>query len=511
MTVVWEQEERNSPPVYLGWACFHLSGRRVIGGMSSSFRSVVLCSLSLLVPLPTAANHPPEEPRDLAIIGGLLIDGNGGTPVKNSVVLLKGNRIVKVGPRSRVRIPPGTEVIDASGRTVLPGLINSNCHLTLNPLATNPASSLQRLPRAEKNLARSLQTLLMQGVTSVRNTSGFGPLLWALKPAIDREEIPAPRLFLGAASLVSSANYDSRRRKLGPEFESILQQRFRPVHTVPGDLKPLEGPQVNFWKIILTGDDWGSHNLMPNELLRAIVEEGHRAGKVVDAHVHSIMGIRSGLDAGLDVMEHPNLSEPLPRVLVEEYAAKGVFLIPLHTAIEAYIEILENPAVLNDPIYRHFLSTQEYDQLQELKERLLKARERPDRRPDGIPSPIRSVMSLDEWRTALQFTGENLRKFIQARARIAMGTGCGGTPFNFVEKAWHVRELQTYVRFGMTPLGALQTATKNGAELLKVEEELGTIEPGKLADIIIVEGNPLVDMDALRHVEVVIKNGVRYK
>ena len=231
----------------------------------------------------------------------------------------------------------------------------------------------------------------------------------------------------------------------------------------------------------------------------------------IDAHVQSIQGIRSGLAAGLDVMEHPNHGEPLPMDLVQQYAAKGVFLSPLQTVIEGYVEIFENPYILNDPIYKSFLSPEDYAQLQAIKERMLEARMHHDQKPTDIPSPIGAILSLDEWRTALQFTRENLRKFIEAKTRIVMSTDCSSTPFNFVEMNWHVRELQTYVRFGMTPLEALQTATKNPAVLLKMGNELGTLEAGKLADVIVVNGDPLIDMDALRHVDVVIKDGIRYK
>jgi imidazolonepropionase-like amidohydrolase len=142
---------------------------------------------------------------------------------------------------------------------------------------------------------------------------------------------------------------------------------------------------------------------------------------------------------------------------------------------------------------------------------MLRARVSPDRKPTDIPTPIGVILSLDEWRTGLQFTRENLRKFIEAKTKVVMSTDCSSTPFNFVEMNWHVRELQTYVRFGMTPMQALQTATKNPGQLLKMGNELGTVEPGRLADVIVVNGNPLIDMDALRRIDVVIKDGIRYK
>ena len=466
----------------------------------------------LLVSNMTLAGPAPAS-HTIAIVGGQLIDGNGKDPVQDYVVLIEGNRITSVGPKAQVSIPAGAEIINAAGKSVLPGLINSNCHLTLNPMDTDINIWSQGLPKAQEALQNRLKVLLLEGVTSIRDTTGFTKPLLAVKPKVDSDEIPAARLFIGGRSIASPQRFDSRfldDLKNGKNKED--EAYFRLIYKVPDDLKPIEGPEYNFWKISLTGGDyWNADNTMSDDLLKAIVQEGHRVGKVIDAHVQGMKGIRSGLAAGLDVMEHPNLSEPLPMDLIREYAAKGVFLSPLHTTVEGYVEIFDNPYILNDPIYKSFLSPEDYAQLQDIKERMIRARSHPDQKPTDIPTPIGVILSYDEWRTALQFTRENLRKFIEAKTRIVMSTDCSSTPFNFVEMNWHVRELQTYVRFGMTPMEALQTATKNPAELLKMSHDLGTIEAGKLADVIVVEGDPLIDMDALRHVDVVIKDGIRYK
>jgi imidazolonepropionase-like amidohydrolase len=451
--------------------------------------------------------------RTTAIVGGTLIDGNGKEPVADSVVLIHGNRITAVGTKNSVSVPDGAEIINAAGKTVLPGLINSNCHLTLNPLDTSMVTWSKGQPKAQEILRHRLQVLLMEGVTSIRDTTGYLKPLMAVKPGVDKDEIPASRLFIGGRSIASPDRTDFRfledvKANKGKEDEGY----YRLIHKVPDDLRPIEGPEYNFWKISLTGGDyWGADNFMSDDLLKAIVQEGHRAGKVIDAHVQGIAGIRSGLAAGLDVMQHPNLSEPLPMDLIQEYAAKGVYVSPLQTVVEGYVEIFENPYILNDPIYKSFLSSEDYTELQSIKERMLRARVSPDRKPNDIPTPIGVILSLDEWRTALQFTRENLRKFIEAKTRVVMSTDCSSTPFNFVEMNWHVRELQTYVRFGMTSMEALQTATKNPGQLLRMGNELGTVETGKLADVIVVNGDPLLDMDALRHVDVVIKDGIRYK
>jgi imidazolonepropionase-like amidohydrolase len=482
--------------------------------MSVRHTAVVVTFLFLaLSAAPVVA--PPEKPCAIAIVGGRLIDGNGGPPVEESAVLIRGNRIAAVGPKARVSVPACAEVVDAAGKTVLPGLINSNTHVSLTASAFRLApgqssgtatetKAIARLPRAEENVRRYLKLMLMQGITSVRDTNGFGKPLFAVKPAIDRNEIPGSRLFLGGLSICSPDFYKAELQALGP----ATNDRFLPIYKVPDDLRSVERPEIDYWKLTLSGKAGTSVNSMSDDLLKAIVAEGHRAGKVVDAHVSAIAGIRSGLDAGLDVMEHPNYSDAIPMPLVQEYVAKGVFLSPLHSSVEGLVEILDNPSILNDPVYKHLLPADEYAELQDVKERLLIARERPDIRHVDLPG---AQMSLNEWREAVQVRRDNLKKFIRAGAKIVMSTDTGGTHFNFPESAWHVRELATYVRFGMTPIQALQTATKNAADVLRRGNDLGTLEPHKLADVIVVNGDPLVSMDAFNHVEVVIKDGIRYK
>ena len=484
-------------------------------------QTLVRLMLVLSIGLTAFGWQAASEPQcGIAIVGGTLIDGNGGNPIPDSVVLVRGQRILAAGSGEKVKATSCKETIDAKGKTVMPGLINSNTHLSLtsssfiNPPGSDTGNAteeeaIRKLPRAQENIRRSLNILLMQGVTSVRDTNGFGTPLLAVKREIDRNEFAGSRMFLGTLSICSPQQYERIMRNVGP-MATALKDRFRPIYKVPDDLKPIEVPEINFWKITLSGGDWGDRNAISDQLLKQIVEEGHRAGKMVDAHVFGAVGIRSGLDAGLDIMEHPNLGRPIPMPLIEEFAAKGVFLSPLHTVVEGFVEIFDDPYILNDPIYKSALQPYEYEKVQAIKVRMIEARKHPDWRFEDIDSSLRN-MSLNEWHTAVEFCRENLRNYIKAKARIIMSTDTGGTHFNFPEMAWHVRELKTYVRYGMTPIEALQTATKNAGEALKMGNELGTIDAGKLADIIVVNGNPLEDMDALYHVDVVIKDGIRYK
>src|SRR5262249_26783324 len=149
--------------------------------------------------------------------------------------------------------------IDASGKTILPGLINSNTHLSLSASSfMNPpggdtgnateADSIAKLPHAEENIRRSLKILLMQGVTSVRDTNGFGKPLLAVKRENDQPGFAGSRLFLGTLSICSPEQYERITHNVGP-LGPALKDRFRPIYRVPEDLKPIEVPEISFWKI----------------------------------------------------------------------------------------------------------------------------------------------------------------------------------------------------------------------------------------------------------------------
>jgi imidazolonepropionase-like amidohydrolase len=204
------------------------------------------------------------------------------------------------------------------------------------------------------------------------------------------------------------------------------------------------------------------------------------------------------LAAGVDAMEHPGMTGPamrdtLPDDLVQQIVRQRVISVSLLVVGEVYSRYLEHPSRLDDPFYiRHAPA----DLVQQAREWVAFQRENP--------------AVLGSWAGINQVNRHNIRKLIAAGALVAMGTD-KGTTLNFHESGNHVREMELFVELGMTPMEAIVSATRRGAEVLGQEAELGTIEPGKLADLIVVEGNPLERLSALRQVKLVFKGGVRYK
>ena len=187
---------------------------------------------------PTALPFRPERP--IAIVGGMLIDGTGAAPRLDQTVVTQGDRIVEVGPSETVRLPAGAEVIDASSMTVMPGLINSNQHIQLNPLFPSPTASLPLTDiraRWEHTWSKEPDRAywyLMQGITSMRNTSGPSAKLLPVKHAIDKGELPGPRIFLGGALLMSKEvlrvlhqEHAARRHRMDEDAVCVRRHRGR--------------------------------------------------------------------------------------------------------------------------------------------------------------------------------------------------------------------------------------------------------------------------------------------
>ena len=209
---------------------------------------------------PQAPPYRPDKP--IAIVGGLLIDATGAPPRMDQTVVIQGERIVEIGPMETVRVPPGAEVIDAAGMTVMPGLINSNQHIQLNPLFPSPPANMPLANfkgRWERNWARQPYhafVYLMQGITSLRNTSGPAKQIVPVKHAIDRGEIPGPRLFLGAAlfqSEVSFKAYAAQQKTPADALPFVRDEfAFHVVADVDADTRAYEGPDFNYWKLIMS-------------------------------------------------------------------------------------------------------------------------------------------------------------------------------------------------------------------------------------------------------------------
>ena len=431
-------------------------------------KGLVFLLFVLLTPL--AALEAQEA--DLAIVGGMLIDGNEGTPVQNSVVLIDDDRITEVGRVGVTEIPDGARVIDANGKTVMPGLIESHAHLMI--LGHGVYS--EYFPRYEDRimsgeiLRLSAEQLVWAGVTTARDVGA------PLEPSVEvREEIAAgetlgPRLFVSGPFIVR--DYGGYAEYFQVEVDSPEEARQAAIDILEGGadlLKP--------WEVIEPED------------LKAIVDVAEERGATVATHGGALERIRADVEAGVTSIEHfPGGGKTyIGQEALELIVDSGTWMVPTWNGGPIYHRTLEYPERLDDPLLEEFL-------------------------PGDLYRDVRG--SLEDFQRLGYFRGgkghptgyrKKLMQLYDAGANIALGTD-SGTPMNFhYEAMW--QQMKVWVDYGMKPMHVISAATRHGAELLGEADEFGTIDPGKKADVIVVDGNPLQNMRALEDPPFVIKDG----
>ena len=453
------------------------------------YSSILILSCLSLVALARPASA--EDAPTLAISGGRLVDGYGGLPVQNAVVLVTGERITGVGDVNSVSIPDGVKTLDANGMTILPGLWESHGHL-FHIGEGDPASfPLKFKSRAGSIMAAVAKTSLLAGITSFRDTGGPIAEQQALRAEIEAGRLPGPRLFLA-----------------GP----ILHQRNPDKPNIRRDYlvgSPAEAKQVTEKVIGLGVDQVKVYGFWDLEILKVIVDTAHKAGLGVDADVRHINAYRTAIEAGVDRMHHVFTADPLSDYNAEDVRLmvrgikpvptgpranilRGPFIIPTIEMRQAYVRVFAFPEFTDHPRFRQQYSEDVYAHLRW-------SWRNPNAVPWGIGAPER-----------IKVAKRKLKTFIEAggREQIVAGTDAGA-PFNVHSPL--TREMQHYLGAGLTPIEVIQSATLRAAQLQGVEKDLGTVTEGKYADMVIVDGDPLQDITLLQHkIVLIIKGGEVY-
>jgi imidazolonepropionase-like amidohydrolase len=431
------------------------------------------------------SGQAPAQGRVLALVGGTLIDGHGGPPIRNSVILIAGERIRALGTVGALAIPNGAEVISTEGMSVLPGLWDMHVHLMITGHSdyahwdrTYPAL-LERVI-----MPASAHQLLLAGVTSARDLGApLGPSI-AVRDAINAGKIPGPTLYV-------SGPFIQHRPYPGTE---AFRWGVNGVDDAKAKVRRLAEAGVNCIKLI-------DQDEMTLAEVRAVVDEAHRLGLPVVAHAHRPEEVRRGLLAGVDDFEHTGMAaspEYPPDIMttLQERTARGaagpLFWTPTIEGLFNYEYLRDNPEVLDDTSWHLGL-------------------------PDSIIADIRASLAHPDRLAYFQMTPSRRptlgRKFQQLRESgvvLLIGTDAG-IPMKFHSQAtW--RELDIWVsRLGVDPMTAIRAATYWPAVAMKVDRDVGTISEGKFADIIAVRGDVLRYINLLQRVDIVIKRGVRYK
>ena len=425
-----------------------------------------------------------QAPKRLALVGGMLLTGYEVPPIHRAAILIEGNRIVAAGPAADVRIPADATVSDTSGRTMMPGLIETHGHLVvLGHGAYDRWFPWISRHGGEEMLTRvmeiSARQLLMAGVTTSVDLGAPLKESLSVRDRINRGEVPGPRMLMSGPWIQRGGGTGAMQLGFGGLSISTTEQAAQETEKLAA-----AGVDVIKAHSGLTLDDYN-----------AIAATAHTRGLRVYAHVYAESDVRNALEAGIDVLTHagsagtaPPYSKELITAIVN--AGRPVVVTAAHRSW-IYPDTAEFPERLQDPDLKKAFGPDIYAEVQD---------------------SLKNWWSLGYFQRTdreMLFRERGVKQFIESGAVMGMGTD-SGTPMNFHSEAlW--REIKVHVDMGMTPSRAIAAATRVNAQIIGKARDLGTIEPGKLADIIVVNGNPLFDIVALSHVEVVVKDGVVYK
>jgi len=499
-----------------------------------TFLSFLNCEGALFAAEPPEHFGPQKPPYvaevPIAITGGTLIDATGAAPRTGQTVLIDKGRIKAVGPSETIVIPSNARRFDASGMTVMPGLIASNQHIQLNPLYPAPVADLpfkDLVARWEANFAdmpRKAYNYLMQGVTTMRQTSGPRGRILPVKRKIDAAELAGPRIMLGGALLISPQRFDAHIKKSQTPAESVAWLRndfaWFVLDDIENDLNELSGEDFNYWKISFGDESFDGTNDFTDEQVRRIIEKARAAGKFVDIHSQSSPeGYARLLKFDFDTLEHPFTTDFLQdEETIAGFASKGIIVDTLLRVRVAGAEAATDPNRFTESRYFMSMSPDEFALLMRYRDKMLFNLRNPtqgglsiyDKLATGSDAFGMAGPSYEDQQKGREMARENMRRFIKAKVKFSMGTDAP-TFLNFQQEDPNATELAYMVELGMSPMDALIAGTRNGAEAIGMLSDLGTIEAGKIADIIVVAGDPLTSMEAMKRIAVVIKDGIRYK
>lgn len=405
-----------------------------------------------------------DRQRRTAIVNTTVIDGTGHPPIMDAAVLVEDDRIVAVGPRSGVAIPPGAETVDAGGRFLLPGMVDCHVHMYSSGFV-RVAPKGDELAYAGIVAANNLRAALQTGTTTVRDVSS-GHIGLALRTAIERGQWIGPRCFVSGRGLCMTGGHGSGGARLGSGVREVdgdeaIRAAIREERKAGADLIK-----------VLTSHRSQRPEFSQNEL-DAAVDEAHRLGMKIAVHAANFVTTRMAAEAGFDTIEHGiEIDEETARVMVK----KGITLV-------STLWVLHDIYEETQAIKARYESIGEY-------------RYHPDH------AWLEQTLSV--YHHIHRVLPETMRIVREQGVRIAGGTDNvrGSAPF-----AMMAREAEYLVQSGLTPMEAVEAVTRVGAEAIGGEKLFGTVKVGKAADLILVDRDPTADIAALGEVSWVMKEG----
>lgn len=405
------------------------------------------------------AQQPAGQAQKTVIHAAHLLDVKTGKTLDNVNVIIEGEKIAAI---TQGAPPAGSKVINLPGATLLPGLIDAHTHLTFDPNFGYQELGIS-IPKEALIGAKNARITLQAGFTTVRNVGARGYTDVALRDAINEGMVPGPRMLVsGPALSITGGHCDENLLPFEFHYsaEGVADGIAAVQHKVRENIK--YGADVikvcATGGVLSKGDDPQASQYTLEEM-KAIVADAHRLGRKVAAHAHGAQGIAWAAEAGVDSVEHGSYIDDNAIRIMKEH---GTYLVPTQYLADW------------------------------MKENAVKI---------GLPA-----MYAEKMKTVTAAMRQNIKKAIQAGVKIALGTDAAVYPHGL-----NAHEFAVYTKLGLTPLQSIQTGTVNAADLLGWSDRVGSLETGKFADIVAVEGDPLKDITLLQHPTFVMKGGVVYK
>ncbi|HZD30504.1 MAG TPA: amidohydrolase family protein [Candidatus Angelobacter sp.] len=415
----------------------------------------------LLLAVTALAQQAATTPTRTVVRAGKLLDVRTGKTLTNQAIVIEDGKIVSVGPEAGAAVA-GAKIIDLSGKTVLPGLIDAHTHITFNPKFGYDRLAIS-LPREALIGAKNARITLLAGFTTIRNVGATEFADIALRDAINAGDVPGPRMDAsGPALSITGGHCDDNL--LPYEWHATEVGVADGVENVQHKVREIIKYGADVIKVCATGGvlslgDNPQASQFTQAELNAIVADAHRLGRKVAAHAHGAEGIRWAAEAGVDSIEHGSYIDDAGIAAMKQH---GTYLVPTLYLGDWF---LENAPKLNVP-----------------------------------PAMLKKGQEV------MPEARKNIAHAFASGVKVGFGTDAAVYPHGL-----NAHEFAVMVKLGLTPLQAIQAATVNDADLLGWSDKIGVLEPGHYADIIAVDDDPLQDVTTLERVKFVMKGGEVYK
>jgi imidazolonepropionase-like amidohydrolase len=378
-----------------------------------------------------------------AFVGAHVIDGSGKPPIEKATILVRDGKIEAVG--ASVRVPAGAQTVNVAGKTIIPGLVNAHGHFSIQGGGPDASNT--------ENLARQLALYARHGITTVWSLGGEGEAAVKARDSQDTPALSRARIYFAGPVIVGKTPEEARQM-----VAKVAAMR-------PDVIK------------IRVDDNLGASQKMAPEVYRAVIDEAHRRGLRLASHMFYLEDAKSLLRAGSDFIAHSVRDKDVDDEFVSLLKQRDVCYCPTFTREISTFIYESTPAFFKDPFF-----------VREADRGLMKELQDPERQ-----AAMKNSKSAQAYKAGLEVARRNLKKISDAGVRIAMGTDTGAAPGRFQGYFEHL-ELEMMQEAGMTPQQVLRAATGDAATCMQRADRIGTLQPGKWADFLVLDKNPLEDV-----------------